>query len=98
MLDGLFDLLELVFRNEGLAKLLQVHGRAEIRSDGPDFIACKNVIENFVLLEAVGELRKQARACRGLRLRSVTGVSQPLRHFLPREVFGSVSCGIPCKE
>src|SRR2546427_12840390 len=81
MLDDLLDLLELLFRNEGLAKLLQVHGRAVIRSDRPDFIARKNVIENFVLLEAVEKLRQQARARRRLRLRSGADVEQRLRIF-----------------
>src|SRR5690349_11268443 len=64
LLDDLFDLLELVLRDKGLAKLLQVQGRAIIRSDGPDFIAGKNVVEDFVNFQTVEQLREQARAPR----------------------------------
>src|SRR2546427_1384344 len=98
MVDDLLDLLELLFRNEGLAKLLQVHGRAVIRSDRPDFIARKNVIENFVLLEAVEKLRQQARARRRLRLRSGADVEQPLRIFRLVQVFTELPGMILHKE
>src|SRR5713226_9069972 len=81
LLDDLLDLLELVFRNERLAELLQVHGRAVIRSDGPDFIAGEDVVENFVQLETVEKLGKKARARRRLRFSGGTYIEQPIGVF-----------------
>src|SRR5205814_1755152 len=84
MLDDLFNLLQLLFRYEGLAELLQVHGRAVIRSDWLDFVACQNVVEHFLEFEAIEELREQARAHRRLlldisefRLDCLYGFQQP---------------------
>src|SRR5258708_13948253 len=51
LLNDLLDLLQLFLRNKGLAELLQVHGRAVIGGDGPDFIACQDSIENLELFE-----------------------------------------------
>src|SRR5260370_17185085 len=62
MPHDLLDLLELLFRNESLAELLQVDGRTIIRGDGPDFIPIHTMIENFILLDTVEEPREQARA------------------------------------
>src|SRR5258708_22439839 len=74
LLNDLLDLLQLFLRNKGLAELLQVHGRAVIGGDGPDFIACQDVIENLELFETIEEPREQARARRRIRLRGGTCV------------------------
>src|SRR5204863_1514201 len=54
---------------------------AIITCDGADFIACQDVIENFVQFETVEELRKQPRARGRLQLRGGTCVEQALRVF-----------------
>src|SRR5437870_12615136 len=54
---------------------------AIITGDGPDFIACQDVIENFVQFETVEELRKQPRTRRRVQLRGGTCVEQALRVF-----------------
>src|SRR5260370_32919346 len=59
LLDDLLDLLQFDFRNQRLAELLQVYGRAVISGDRPDLIARQDVIENLVLFATVEEPRKQ---------------------------------------
>src|SRR5260370_40534370 len=81
LFDDLLDLLQLVFRNEGFAELLQVQGRTVIRSDGPDFIAGQDVIENLVLFKTVEEPCEQARARGRLRLSGGSRIEQTLCVF-----------------
>src|SRR5260370_27147298 len=49
MPHDLLDLLELLFRNESLAELLQVDARTIIIDDGPDFIARQDMLEDLLL-------------------------------------------------
>src|SRR5260370_22017289 len=49
LLENLLDLLQLLFRNESLAKLLQVHRRALTITCWSAFIPCQAAMQNFVL-------------------------------------------------
>src|SRR6266403_3340178 len=78
VLDDLLNLLELLFRYEGLAELLQVHGRTVVRSNGLNLVACQDVIENFLEFETIEKLGKQPRSHRCLCLPGGTRVESPL--------------------
>src|SRR5260370_40747561 len=81
VLDDLLDLLQLIFRNDGLAELLQMHGRTVVGSDGLNFIAREDMVQNVLQFETIEQLSEQARARRRLRLAGRTYVEQPLRVF-----------------
>src|SRR5215472_9990567 len=98
LLDNALNLFQLVAGDERAAKLLEVQRRAVFRDDRADFVARQNMVEHFVLFEAVEQpgQKLRAKSCRFLRARLC--VEEPLRVFFFVEIAAEPGGFVLAKE
>src|SRR5579885_2413068 len=77
MPDDFLDALELLARNHGFPKLLEVNGRTVFRGDGANLVPCDDVPQQVLCFKPFDKLREMLVPHRGSRLRSEAGVEQP---------------------